>query len=131
MKRALNDNKVYDTIINTANSITTEASPNPILMENKIVLSIAIRLLAEKYMHDKIIAAGGTEADLKCTGVQTGYWTDLYKTRIPSDLKRNVIERVNMMTPEVLHLNSFMYEPLIDMSLSHLIKLYNDCKALA
>lgn len=131
MKRAISENKVYDTIINTANSIVAEPSPNPILIENKIVLSIAIRLLAEKYMHDKIIAAGGTEAELICSGVQTGHWTDLYKTQIPNDPNRNVIERVNMITPEVIHLNSFMYEPIIDMSLTHLIKLYNDCKALS
>lgn len=35
------------------------------------------------------------------------------------------------MTPENIHLNSFMYEPLIDMSVRYLINLYNDCKALA
>lgn len=131
MKRIANDNKVYDTIISTADSISAEATPNPITIENKIVLSIAIRLLAEKYMHDKIIAAGGTEAELRCSGVQTGRWTGIYKSRIPNDPNSNIIERVNMMTPEIIHLNSFMYEPLIDMSVHHLIKLYNDCKALA
>ena len=82
-------------------------------------------------MHDKIIAAGGTEAELRCSGVQTGRWTGIYKSRIPNDPNSNIIERVNMMTPEIIHLNSFMYEPLIDMSVHHLIKLYNDCKALA
>ena len=33
-----------------------------------------------------------------------------------------------MMTPEVIHLNSFMYEPLIDMAVTHLVDLYNRCK---
>ncbi len=33
-----------------------------------------------------------------------------------------------MMTPEGIHLNSFMYEPLIDMSAEHLVNLYNRCK---
>ncbi len=131
MKRIANESKIYDTIINTADSIVAEVTPDPVLIENKIVLSIAIRLLAEKYMHDKVIAAGGTEEDLRCSGNQTGHWTGKYKSRIPNDPNRSVIERVNMMTPEIIHLNSFMYEPLIDMSVNHLIKLYNDCKALA
>ena len=30
------------------------------------------------------------------------------------------------MTPENIHINAFMYEPLIDMSINHLVKLYND-----
>ena len=29
-----------------------------------------------------------------------------------------------------LHINSFMYEPLIDMSIEHLIGLYRECKVL-
>lgn len=34
-----------------------------------------------------------------------------------------------MMTPELIHLNSFMYEPLIDLSLDHLLDLYSKCKS--
>lgn len=30
-------------------------------------------------------------------------------------------EKVNMMTPEGIHLNSFMYELLIDMPAEHLV----------
>jgi hypothetical protein len=32
---------------------------------------------------------------------------------------------VILMTPENIHLNSFMFEPIIDMSDEHLRKLYN------
>lgn len=38
-----------------------------------------------------------------------------------------LIEEVNMMTPEGIHLNTFMYEPLIDMAVTHLVNLYNRC----
>ncbi len=34
-----------------------------------------------------------------------------------------IIERVMLMTPENIHLNSFMYEPIIDMSDDHLRRL--------
>jgi len=34
------------------------------------------------------------------------------------------------MTPENIHLNSFMYEPIVDMSAEHLTKLYKAVLAL-
>lgn len=40
------------------------------------------------------------------------------------------IQRVILMTPESIHLNSFMYEPILDMSDEHLRKLYQDVQAL-
>ena len=35
-----------------------------------------------------------------------------------------LLEDVNLMTPENIHLNSFMYEPILDMSNEHLKQLY-------
>ena len=34
------------------------------------------------------------------------------------------------MTPENIHLNSFMYEPILDMANIHLKKLFDEVKAL-
>ena len=34
------------------------------------------------------------------------------------------------MTPENIHLNSFMYEPILDMSSDELINLYQEIKSL-
>ena len=34
------------------------------------------------------------------------------------------------MTPENIHLNSFMYEPILDMAPEHLKRLYADVKAV-
>lgn len=41
-----------------------------------------------------------------------------------------VLQRVTLMTPENIHLNSFMYEPILDMSDQHLRRLYEDVVAL-
>ncbi len=41
-----------------------------------------------------------------------------------------VIQRVVLMTPENIHLNSFMYEPILDMSDDHLRSLYSDVSKL-
>ena len=35
-----------------------------------------------------------------------------------------------MLTPENIHLNSFMFEPILDMSLVHLYDLYQKVKVL-
>lgn len=131
LKRPKSDKKIYDIIMETAESIAMESEPNIVLLENKIVLSISIRLIAEKYLKEKLLAASVPEEKLLVKGAQTGKWTELYKKHCPNDSNWTVIERVNMMTPELIHLNSFMYEPLIDMSIFHLIKLYKDCKALS
>ena len=39
-----------------------------------------------------------------------------------------LIKEINLITPENIHLNSFMFEPLIDMSVWRLKKLYQDIK---
>ena len=42
-----------------------------------------------------------------------------------------VLDRVALMTPENIHVNSFMYEPIIDMSDDYLRKLCVDVTKLA
>lgn len=128
--RAKTNTSIYHLIMNTANAIAGEAAPDEIRIENKIVLSIACRLKAEDYLRRQLLAAGQTQAELVTTSNQTASWTKKFKILCPNDAHKREIERVNMMTPEFIHINSFMYEPLIDMSVHHLIKLYQECSAL-
>lgn len=130
IKHDKTSDKFYDLVMNTADAIISATNLDSIKIENKIVLSIAIRLLAEQYMHDAMINVGKVEDDFKTSKNQTGNWTQKYKEFCPNDSNASVIEEVNMMTPELIHLNSFMYEPLIDMSVNHLTRLYLKCKAL-
>ncbi len=120
---------IYDRIMTTADTIITEKDIDEVLIENKIVLSIACRLKAEQYLKQQLLAAGADEKDLSVKYNQTTKWTELFKKHCPNDSKMSVIERVNMMTPEFIHINSFMYEPLIDLSVNHLIALYRDLKS--
>lgn len=121
---------IYDVIIRTANSIVAEPNVDEVKIENKIVLSIASRLKAEEYLKRQLLAAGLGEGDLVTSSNQTAHWIKLYNTHCSSDQKKSVIEQVNMLTPELIHINSFMYEPLIDLSVHHLIQLYNACSGL-
>lgn len=44
---------------------------------------------------------------------------------------RDTLDGVVLMTPENIHVNSFMYEPIIDMSDAALRSLYADIKSLS
>ena len=60
---------------------------------------------------------------LECDGVQTRCWSENSKPFLTAE-QIKIIEEVNLMTPESIHLNSFMYEPIIDMSDWALKQLY-------
>jgi hypothetical protein len=102
--------------------------PDGVNFENKIVLSIAIRILAEQFMVAKI----GNPAFVATIDLnQTYQLLDKFKTLFKGDLKSiEILQRVLLMTPENIHVNSFMYEPILDMSDGHLRKLYEDVRAL-
>ncbi|RJQ77321.1 MAG: hypothetical protein C4519_13710 [Desulfobacteraceae bacterium] len=118
--------KVIDVILEEAELCTAEG--DTVNLENKVVLSMAIRLLAEKLMVSKINDTARTDS---ITSNQTRKLFDSYKEQFPGDLATiAILERVMLMTPETIHLNSFMYEPIIDMSDEHLKSLYNELKSL-
>lgn len=123
----LNPNpNIKDFIYDVANGIESEANLDDIMIENKICLSIACRLKAEDYMIRKM----SNDANLvqrinNITRNQERELFNLYKG--VSNDHTDLLEEINMMTPESIHLNSFMYEPLIDMAATHLVELYNRC----
>lgn len=117
---------VVSTIFSEADRISGLAENND--LENKITLSIAIRLKAEEHMIAQINDMSFVNG---ITSNQTlelfNKYSELFSTATEA-LK--VLGQVNLMTPENIHLNSFMYEPILDMSDRHLIQLYADVKNL-
>lgn len=98
-------------------------------LESKIVMSIAIRLIAEKHMIARINNQAFVGA---ITQNQTIELLKEYKRQnLGSVAETQKLEQVNLMTPENIHLNSFMYEPILDMGSAHLRALYADVKQLA
>ena len=117
---------VYDLLMEEAEAcLAAGAGMN---LENKIVLAIAIRLGAERFMIDRI-ADPAFVARLMAN--QARGLTDEFKARFPDEGEViGTLDRVGLMTPENIHVNSFMYEPIIDMSDDHLRKLFREVKAL-
>jgi hypothetical protein len=97
--------------------------------EHKVVLSIAIRLQAKKFMVD-ILADEEFWRSIERNQTQRLY------ARFRQEYESNeraidILHRVILMTPESIHLNSFMYEPILDMSDMHLRLLYKDVQSLS
>lgn len=103
-------------------------APEGINFENKVVLSIATRIVAEQFMVRKVNDPAFVAA---IASNQTPRLLKKFREIFPKEQASVVVlQRVALMTPENIHLNSFMYEPILDMSDSHLRKLYDDVLAL-
>lgn len=122
---------VYDVLMQESEKIT---DIEKLEIENKLILSMAIRLIGESYMQNKIVSdlSNGHDIlkDIFSKKNQSARLIKAYKKYI-NDGAMNTLEIVAMITPENIHLNSFMFEPILDMSLKHLYKIYNDVKALS
>lgn len=117
------ETSVKDILFKISNSILTEKD-ELMDLEKKIVLSIAIRLKAEEFVINQIKMPQFVEG---LTNNQTYYLIEKYKEMFQSETEKiKILGDVNLMTPEHIHINSFMYEPIIDMSNLHLKKLYKD-----
>lgn len=115
-------------------------------LENKIVLSIGIRHKAEEYIIQQIHNYTGqlswrknkqnyrgTNVEfmnfVQNNGNQTRELFNGYKQFGDAD-KIKILNEVNIMTPEHIHANSFMYEPILDMDIVELHRLYHTIKNL-
>ncbi|MEJ8819393.1 hypothetical protein [Lacibacter sp. H407] len=117
---------IKEFIFETADAIEQENPLDEILLENKITLSIAIRLKAEEYMLTKI----PNSASIVITSNQTSELLTHFKAINTDKATLSILDRVNLMTPENIHVNAFMYEPIIDMPVHHLVNLYKKVKVL-
>jgi len=123
-----NPNKlVTELIFETSNTISV-GTDEIIELENKITLAIGIRLKAEIFMIN-IINDNAYVASISKN--QTSMLFAKYVELFPLELETiDYLEQVNLMTPENIHLNSFMYEPILDMGNEHLKDLYKRISAL-
>ena len=114
------DEDYYTAVTRVANTCVAD-NTNEVLLDNKLFIAIAIRLLTEKFMKNTLISNGKACSDADSN--QTRKWFNQVK-RFLTPAQISVIEEVNLITPESIHLNSFMFEPLIDISNWALKDLY-------
>ena len=127
------DFNIKNYIYNTAEALCNQPVLDEIYIENKIVFAAGIRLKAEDYMISKLKQVMSlydfNNFYNRITSNQTSALTKKFEERCsPINDIQLLIKEVNLITPENIHLNSFMFEPLIDMSVWRLKKLYQDVK---
>ena len=124
---------IKDYIYSIAEELCNQQILDEIHIENKIVFAVAIRLKTEDYLISKLKQVMLVE-DFKnfynnIKSNQTSVLIKKFETLCsPTHDIQLLIKEVNLITPENIHLNSFMFEPLIDMSVWRLKKLYQDTK---
>lgn len=132
------DDRVLDSLFEICENIQNTDTK----LENKIILAMGIRLKSEEFMISQITGNKGQiyHKDNKCSS--TDYIEHVEKKRnqtrelfndyskFGDNEKKKILNKVMIMTPEHIHINSFMYEPLIDMDIIELLNLYQQVKTL-
>ncbi len=134
-------------IITTLYEICDSLTEADVELENKILLAMAIRHKAEAFMKNELRAYTGQLSWRKNRranetgtsnqflimveqkGNQTRELLNGYK-QFGGEKTVSVLEDVAIMTPENIHLNSFMYEPIMDMDIVELLNLYEQVKKI-
>ncbi|MEM1368708.1 MAG: hypothetical protein AAGG02_11965, partial [Cyanobacteria bacterium P01_H01_bin.15] len=117
------DKLILDLIMEICTRLST-AEEGEVTLHKKVVLAIGIRLMAEQaliYLIDDNTYVASIQSN------QTSKLIRKYERMNPEDLRTlALMRRVSIMTPENIHLNSFMFEPILDMSAHHLQSLFID-----
>lgn len=122
--------KLIKFMINEAEKIQNQPCPSSLCLEDKIVVSMAIRIIAEK----KIIEIRRKiDPQFQWPDSTLCYGKILKELKIDNpDLSQlAVLDSVGVIVNNNIHLNSFMYEPIIDLTINHLKKLYANVKELS
>lgn len=116
--------KYTDVLFEEATTVLSDT--NEVDLANKLILSMAIRMKAEILM--KFIVSEEHQAEMKANNNQTGALLKVLK-KYYSDSHSEIcllMNRVVMLTSENIHVNNFMFEPLVDISSLHLKQLYSE-----
>ena len=117
-----NDEEKYLTLLyQIADNINTD---NQYDIVSKTILSIACRLkIEEKIVGNNFKLIEDIDSN------QLAQLKEKYKKDLTDDVLR-LIDNVQISTPEFIHCNSFMYEPLVDIDGKYLFDLYDKIKRL-
>ena len=110
--------KVFDILFEQLNILATTNLSNSIGLDDKIILAIGIRIVIEMVFNKFDTSFVNSDLSL-------GEEYETVKQYLDSDDKK-VFSKALISIPEFVHLNSFMYEPLIDIPTIVLQEIYKD-----
>lgn len=116
---------VLSLIFDLADKLVLENVDN-VSLEDKLVTAIAIRLKTEQFLYQVLTQ---NNIDTVCDEYQTRVWIERARSKnLLSPIELEICNRVRIITPESIHVNAFMYEPLIDIPNWQLFELYKQVK---
>lgn len=121
-----NKNSFKELLFSKADEINSRTSHDGLNLEDKVLLSIAIRMRAEIFLIEEIRKIK-KEDDYWCQSKnQFGKLMKLYLKELPNSPAIKTLEKVSITVSSNIHLNSFMYEPILDLTIEHLLTLYSE-----
>lgn len=124
--------RYFDSLLKVAEKSNQVILNEPETLVHKIILSISCRLMLEDILLSSLDK--DTLSKLDCSKNQTRALVQAYlektKLRDPDQSAelRKLCREVVLLSSENIHLNSFMYEPLLDTDPIHLSQLYETLK---
>lgn len=115
--------KVQDVLVDVCNQIVNNGESFD--LQAKIVLSVGIRTLVERYIHGAFASHGIELSDI-CT---LGKIIAEFREKLPGECSAHadLIDQAALIVPENIHVNGFMYEPLVDIGSHRFVSLYRAC----
>lgn len=121
---------VKNLLFEKAEEICAKENHEGLNLEDKVLLSMAIRMQTEISMTNKLRSLKN-DADYWCQSKsQFGELLKEYTALVPSALEIRTLEKVGITVSSNIHLNSFMYEPILDLTIDHLVDLYAEVCSL-
>ena len=125
------EDAVMNVLFECADAISDQASHPGLCLEDKVLMSIAIRLKAEAFLL-KEIRILKAEPDYWCQSHnQFGNLMRGFHALSQDAVVLKSLEKVSVTVSSNIHLNSFMYEPILDLTIEHLTSLYQEVCALS
>lgn len=120
----------HDILISAADKLLGE-KVTEINLHYNLVFAMAARIYAERYMKSKLPASSVDEAKASKSVFTRKLYELLVDGEIDTEENLEKLDEVNLVTPEHIHVNAFMYEPLLDISFDEVKELYVSIKELA
>jgi len=122
--------KIKDLLFSEANSIGNQTTHTGLNLEDKVLLSIAIRMKVEIFLVDQIRKLTENASYWCEEKTQFGALVKKYNRLKPNAPEIRTLEKVSVTVSTNIHLNSFMYEPILDLTIDHLVALYKEVSEL-
>lgn len=118
-------------LLEEAQNICSQTTRSGLDLEDKVVLSIATRMKSEKFLTERLRQIKN-EPDYWYPNSPNQYrgLLDEYKSHTSDVHEARILEKVGITVNSNIHLNSFMYEPILDLTIEHLVELFREVDSL-